>query len=72
MSDKEKGRKFVFIAVIMMRDFLVSVTELDATDALMLLSLVGNAAISQVVDPLQTARMELPRTVLEAYGVRFA
>ena len=59
-------------ATRMMRDFLVSVTELDATDALMLLSLVGNAAISQVVDPLQTARMELPRTVLEAYGVRFA
>lgn len=56
----------------MMRDFLVEVTELDATDALMLLSLRGDLAISQIVDPLQTARMELPRELLGAYGVEFA
>ena len=56
----------------MMRDFLVEVTELDATDALMLLSLRGDLAISQIVDPLQTARMELPRELLDAYGVEFA
>lgn len=59
-------------ATRMMRDFLTEVTDLDATDALMLLSLRGDLAVSQVVDPLRTARMELPRSILDAYGVQFA
>lgn len=57
-------------ATRMMRDYLVEVTELDATDALMLLSLVGDLAISQVVDPWMTARIEVPRSVLDDLGVQ--
>lgn len=59
-------------ATRMMRDFLVQNSALDSTDALMLLSLKGTASISQVVDPLTTARMEVPRTLLSAYGAESA
>ena len=38
-------------AIRMMRDWLVAATGLDASDALMLLSLTGDLAISQIVDP---------------------
>jgi len=51
----------------MMRDFLVKETRLDATEATMLLSLRGDTRISQVVDPLMTARMEVPRDLFAAY-----
>lgn len=53
----------------MMRDWLVSVSALDATDALMLLSLVGDTQISQIVDPRMTARFRLPKTILKQCGV---
>ena len=56
-------------ATRMMQGYLAAKTPLDATDATMLLSLVGDLKISQIVDPVVTARMELPRTVLESYGV---
>lgn len=59
-------------ATRMMRDWLVEASDLDATDALMLLSLTGDLAISQVVDPLKTARMEVPRSVLDELGVALA
>ena len=72
IASRESLGDAVAEATRMMRDFLVEVTELDATDALMLLSLRGDLAISQIVDPLQTARMELPRELLDAYGVEFA
>lgn len=57
-------------ATRMMRDWLVEVTDLDATDALMLLSLRGDLAISQIVDPWKTARMEVSRETVAAYGVK--
>lgn len=53
----------------MMRDLLVERTPLDPTEALMLLSLVGDTKISQIVDPLRTARFELPRAIFETYGI---
>lgn len=52
-----------------LQDWLVSVTDLDPTDALMLLSLVGDLRICQVVDPEVTVRMEVRRDVLADYGV---
>ena len=54
-------------ATRMMRDLLVEHTALNSSEALMLLSLQGTASISQVVDPLKTARMEIPRKLLAAY-----
>lgn len=41
---------------------------LSLTDAIMLMSVAGNLRVSQVVDPLKTARFEVPRTVIEALG----
>lgn len=69
IASREQLSDAVTEATRMMRDFLVEVTDLDATDALMLLSLVGDVAISQVVNPLMTARIEVPRSVLRDLGV---
>ena len=41
---------------------------LDAVEATMLMSAAGELRVSQVVDPLRTARFELPRSVLSQYG----
>lgn len=56
-------------ATRMMRDWLAEHSPLDATDALMLLSLVGDLRICQIVDPMVTARMELRRDAVEAYAL---
>lgn len=69
VASKETLDEAAVEATRMMRDYLVEVTPLDATDALMLLSAVGDLAICQIVDPYKTARMELPKSILEAYGV---
>ena len=55
-----------------MNDFLVQHTTLDADDALMLMSACGQARISQVVDPLKTARFCMDRAVLRKFGVPLA
>lgn len=52
-----------------MHEFLVKELLFDETDAAMLLSVNGNLCICQVVDPLKTARMELPLTLLDKCGV---
>ncbi len=52
-----------------MHDFLVKELSFDETDAAMLLSVNGNLRICQVVDPLKTARMELPLALLDMCGV---
>ncbi|MCL4424854.1 MAG: acetamidase/formamidase family protein [Firmicutes bacterium] len=44
---------------------------LPPNEVAMLLSITGNLQISQVVDPLKTVRMEMPKWVLKAYGVKF-
>ncbi len=51
-----------------MHALLQQETDLDADDALMLMSATGNARISQVVDPLKTARFCMSRRVLRAFG----
>jgi amidase len=51
-----------------MHEFLMTHTELDAEDAGMLLSLVGNLRICQIVDPQMTVRMEFPLSVMKTYG----
>ena len=53
-----------------MHQFLVKEANLDAQEAGMLLSLLGNLRICQVVDPLMTSRMEFPLWVLDKYGYR--
>ena len=69
IASREDLMQAVQEATRMMRDFLVENTSLTASEALMLLSLQGTAAISQVVDPQKTARMEVPHQLLEAYDL---
>ncbi len=54
--------------------FKCLMNELHMTDheAEMLLSVIGNVCICQIVDPERTARMEVPISVFEAYGYKFA
>ncbi|PLR87744.1 acetamidase/formamidase family protein [Bacillus sp. V33-4] len=55
------------LATVNMHQFLVKQLGLEMDEAGMLLSLVGDLRICQVVDPLMTARMELPQWILDQY-----
>lgn len=57
------------IATEEMIDLLLPHTELSVSDMTMLMSAVGETQISQVVDPLVTARFFVPRHLLESLGV---
>jgi amidase len=48
--------------------FVMRRTGLSLNHAAMLLSLVGHLQVSQVVDPLKTARMAIPSSLLASYG----
>ena len=50
--------------------FLISMVGLSAGDAVRLLSLVGDLAVCQIVDPLVTMPVELPLHILARYGWR--
>ncbi|WP_368654938.1 acetamidase/formamidase family protein [Ornithinibacillus sp. 4-3] len=52
-----------------MHAFLEEQVKLSAAEAGMLLSLVGDLKICQIVNPLKTTRMELPRNILEKYNI---
>lgn len=58
-------------ATMAMHRFLARELGLDAHDAGMLLSIVGNLRICQVVDPLMTCRMEIPVSIAAAQGYTF-
>lgn len=62
----------VELATIQAASFLEAETELSLNEAGMLMSACGNAEISQVVDPLKTARFTLPLEVLRKLGVSLA
>jgi amidase len=51
-----------------MADLLCGRTGLSAGDATMLMSVAGELQVSQVVDPLKTARFALPKSVLAGLG----
>ncbi len=55
------------LATIQMHTFLVENMGLEIDEAGMLLSLVGELRICQVVDPLMTARMEFPQSIVDQY-----
>src|SRR5690625_597897 len=58
------------IAVRDTLDFLHSYTGLTMSHLTMLMSAVGQTQISQIVDPLITARFFVPKYVLDAYGIQ--
>jgi amidase len=49
---------------------ITSRTGMSLNEAGMLLSLIGNLEVSQIVDPLRTARMKLPGWLLKKLGAR--
>ncbi len=49
--------------------FLLRVTDMDVHDCAMLLSLSGDLAVCQIVDPQLTVRMGIAQSILDAYGV---
>ncbi|WP_047150910.1 acetamidase/formamidase family protein [Aneurinibacillus tyrosinisolvens] len=55
------------MATVNMHSFLVENLKMSVEEAGMLLSLVGDLRICQVVDPLMTARMEFPLSILDQY-----
>ena len=58
-------------ATLAMHAFLVNELGMDAHDAGMLLSIAGSLRVCQIVDPEKTFRMELPRSIIRAYGSEF-
>jgi amidase len=59
-------------AVKNMVHFMESELGMDKAEAAFLLSAAGNLQVCQVVDPLKTARMEIPRWILQQHGFSFA
>ncbi|WP_096200551.1 acetamidase/formamidase family protein [Bacillus sp. FJAT-45350] len=56
-------------AVEIMIDTLIPHTDLSLSHLTMLMSAVGQSQVSQIVDPLMTARFFVPRWVLDAYNI---
>lgn len=63
--DEAAGR-----AVQEMVKWIVASTELGINDTNMLVSLAGDVRICQIVDPLMTCRMDMPKDVLSTIGIR--
>lgn len=57
-------------AVEIFIDTLLPHTDLTLEELTMLMSAVGQVQISQIVDPLMTARFFVPRSIFEAYNIQ--
>ncbi len=55
-------------SVEIMEELIGARTGLSTADIVMILSAGGRVSISQVVDPLKTARCEIPKWILDNYG----
>ena len=60
-----------FEATKAMRRFMVKKLGLEFHQSCRLLSLVGDMGICEVVDPLMTCRMQVPKYVFDSYGYQF-
>ncbi|MFC4411408.1 acetamidase/formamidase family protein [Chungangia koreensis] len=69
IASKETLDEAVKVATKQAVHFLKNNTDLSLEDATMLMSAVGQAQVSQVVDPLMTARFLIPQFVLDAYQI---
>ncbi|MCA1021207.1 acetamidase/formamidase family protein [Halobacillus litoralis] len=69
LASKETLDEAVEAAVEHMIDFLQPKTDLSLSELTMLMSAAGQVQVSQVVDPLKTARFFVPDQVLEAYSI---
>ena len=64
IDSKETLEEAIQAAVLKSRDYLVCHQGFDAEEAYRFLSLVGDVRICQVVDPLQTVRVDMDLSVL--------
>ncbi|MBE3593037.1 MAG: acetamidase/formamidase family protein [Thermoanaerobacter sp.] len=71
IASDESLDKAVKIAVHDMANLFQSFTNLSIEEIATLFSIAGNVQISQVVDPLKTARFSLPNWVLDSYNIVF-
>lgn len=72
IASEEKLDDAVIAATKNMVHFLEDECSMDKAEATFLLSAKGDLRVCQVVDPLKTARLELPRWIAERQGFQFA
>ncbi|MBU5485834.1 acetamidase/formamidase family protein [Clostridium sp. MSJ-11] len=70
IASKETLDEAVDASVHQMAELLKERVDMSLSEIAMLLSLVGNTEICQVVDPLKTARFNVPKWVLEKYSFK--
>ncbi|MGB9780288.1 acetamidase/formamidase family protein [Caldanaerobacter sp.] len=70
IASAESLDRAVEIAVHDMAELFKKHTDLSIEEIATLFSIAGNAQISQVVDPLKTARFSLPNWIMESYGIK--
>lgn len=54
-----------------MQSFLIERLQMDPIEAGMLLSAVGDLRVCQIVNPMKTARVEIPKSIVEKYNYTF-
>ena len=64
IASDESLEKACRIAAAEMVEFISERTQMPSEEAVLLLGLVGHMRVCQVVNPLRTARVEIPRSVL--------
>ena len=64
IASHESIEDAIFMAASDMKDLVMDKTDLSDTDAIMLMSSVGNVEICQVVDPLKTVRLFMPKNLI--------
>lgn len=57
------------VAVKTMANYLTERTGMHLDEVMMLLSAAGHVQVSQIVDPLKTARMFVPKTILNSLNI---
>lgn len=70
LVSKETLDEAVDTSVELMIDFLLPQTDMTLSELTMLMSAVGQVQVSQVVDPLKTARFFVPSSILESYDIK--
>lgn len=70
LVSKETLDEAANVAVEEMIDLLQPQTDLSLEEFTMLMSAVGQSQISQIVDPLKTARFFVPRSILKSYDIK--
>ncbi|MEG6566504.1 acetamidase/formamidase family protein [Thermoanaerobacterium saccharolyticum] len=71
IASNESIEKAIETAVKDMAELFQNYTDLSIEEISTLFSITGNVQISQVVDPLKTARFSMPNWILELYGIIF-